>query len=109
MFSIYSVLTAPTVTFCTGLGYLWYWPTVTFCTGLCVALYVLYGYLNFNQCSHSGVGYFMKKKTYELSGYESQMIKPKELIEVEGSGHLTLQDRRVFNILLNKITEAYID
>jgi len=43
----------------------------------------------------------MKKKTYELSGYESQMIKPKELIEVEGSGHLTLQDRRVFNILLN--------
>ena len=34
MFSIYSVLTAPTVTFCTGLGYLWYWPTVTFGTGL---------------------------------------------------------------------------
>ena len=34
MFSIYSGLTAPTVTFCTGLGYLLYWPTVTFCTGL---------------------------------------------------------------------------
>jgi plasmid replication initiation protein len=43
----------------------------------------------------------MKKKTYELSGYESEMIKPKELIEIKGSGPLTLQDRRVFNVLLN--------
>ena len=25
----------------------------------------------------------MKKKTYELSGYESEMIKPKELIEIK--------------------------
>jgi hypothetical protein len=43
----------------------------------------------------------MEKKTYELSGYESEMIKPKELIEIKSSGPLTLQDRRVFNVLLN--------
>ncbi len=43
----------------------------------------------------------MNKKTYELSGYESEMIKPKELIEIKGAGPLTLQDRRVFNVLLN--------
>jgi plasmid replication initiation protein len=43
----------------------------------------------------------MAKKSYELSGYESEMIKPNELIEIKGSGPLTLQDRRVFNVLLN--------
>ena len=43
----------------------------------------------------------MEKKTYELSGYESEMIKPKELIEIKSSGPLTLQDRRAFNVLLN--------
>jgi len=43
----------------------------------------------------------MAKKTYELSGYESEMIKPNELIQIKGSGPLTLQDRRVFNVLLN--------
>lgn len=43
----------------------------------------------------------MAKKSYELSGYESEMIKPNELIQIKGSGPLTLQDRRVFNALLN--------
>ena len=43
----------------------------------------------------------MAKKTYELSAYESEMIKPNELIQIKGSGPLTLQDRRVFNVLLN--------
>ena len=43
----------------------------------------------------------MTKKTYEISGYESEMIKPYELIEIKGAGALTLQDRRVFNLLLN--------
>ena len=43
----------------------------------------------------------MTKKTYEISGYESEMIKPYELIEIRGAGALTLQDRRVFNLLLN--------
>ena len=43
----------------------------------------------------------MVKKSYELTGYESEMIKPNELIEIKGSGQLTLQDRRVFNVLLN--------
>lgn len=44
----------------------------------------------------------MTKATTELSGYETEMIKPKELIEVKGSGALTLQDRRLFNMLLNE-------
>ena len=43
----------------------------------------------------------MAKKVHELTGYESQMLKPKELIEIKGSGALTLQDRRLFNLLLN--------
>ena len=43
----------------------------------------------------------MVKKSYELTGYESEMIKPNELIEIKGSGQLTLQDRRAFNVLLN--------
>ena len=44
----------------------------------------------------------MKKKAYELSAYgPDQMIKPKALIEVKGAGTLNLQDRRLFNILLN--------
>lgn len=43
----------------------------------------------------------MAKKTHELTAYESEMIKPNELIEIRGSGALTLQDRRVFNLLLN--------
>ena len=44
----------------------------------------------------------MKKKTWELSAYgPDEMIKPNELVQIKGSGPLTLQDRRVFNILLN--------
>jgi hypothetical protein len=44
----------------------------------------------------------MKKKSWELSAYgPDEMIKPKELIEIKGAGNLTLQDRRLFNILLN--------
>lgn len=44
----------------------------------------------------------MKKKAYELSAKgHDEMIKPKALIEVKGAGNLNLQDRRLFNILLN--------
>lgn len=43
----------------------------------------------------------MAKKSYEISAFESEMIKPKELIQIKGSGPLTLQDRRTFNLLLD--------
>lgn len=44
----------------------------------------------------------MKKKSWQLTAYgPDEMIKPKELIEIKGAGNLTLQDRRLFNILLN--------
>ena len=43
----------------------------------------------------------MAKKTHELTAYGAEMIKPNELIEIKGSGPLTLQDRRIFNVLLN--------
>jgi hypothetical protein len=43
----------------------------------------------------------MNKKTLELKPHNSdEMIKPSELIEIRGTGHLTLQDRRVFNALV---------
>ena len=43
----------------------------------------------------------MSKKTLDLNPLNSEeMIKPSELIEIKGSGHLTLQDRRVFNALV---------
>ena len=40
-------------------------------------------------------------KSIDISGYESEMVKPNELIAIRGSGPLTLHDRRTFNILLN--------
>ena len=43
----------------------------------------------------------MNKKTLELKPHNAdEMIKPSELIEIRGTGHLTLQDRRVFNALV---------
>jgi hypothetical protein len=41
------------------------------------------------------------KKTLELKPTSGEMLKPRELIELEGTGPLTLQDRRVFNALVN--------
>jgi hypothetical protein len=40
-------------------------------------------------------------KTTELKPFDGQMIKPNELIEIKGTGPLTLADRRIFNVLLN--------
>jgi len=37
---------------------------------------------------------------FALSPYQGEMLKPKELIEVKGQGKLTLQDRRIFNKLI---------
>ena len=43
----------------------------------------------------------MNKKTLELNPHNSdEMLKPSELIEIKRTGHLTLQDRRVFNALV---------
>jgi plasmid replication initiation protein len=41
------------------------------------------------------------KKTLELTPAEGEMLKPRELIELQGTGALTLQDRRVFNKLVD--------
>ena len=43
----------------------------------------------------------MSKSTLKLTPNEGEMLKPKELIELKGTGALTLQDRRVFNTLVN--------
>jgi plasmid replication initiation protein len=40
------------------------------------------------------------KRTLELSPQPGEMLKPKELLEIRGTGPLTLQDRRVFNTLV---------
>jgi hypothetical protein len=40
------------------------------------------------------------KKTLDLTPSEGEMLKPKELIELRRTGVLTLQDRRVFNTLV---------
>ena len=40
------------------------------------------------------------KRTLELTPQEGEMLKPKELMEIRGTGALTLQDRRVFNTLV---------
>ena len=40
------------------------------------------------------------KRTLELTPQEGEMLKPKELMEIRGTGALTLQDRRVFNALV---------
>lgn len=40
------------------------------------------------------------KKTLELTPTEGEMLKPKELIEVRGVGKFTLQDRRIYNALI---------
>lgn len=42
----------------------------------------------------------MSKKTLELQPAHGEMIKPQELMELSGTGALTLQDRRVFNKLI---------
>jgi len=40
------------------------------------------------------------KKSLELTPGHGEMLKPKELLELHGAGPLTLQDRRVFNELV---------
>lgn len=40
------------------------------------------------------------KRTLDLTPLEGEMLKPKELIDLKGTGSLTLQDRRVFNTLI---------
>jgi hypothetical protein len=40
-------------------------------------------------------------KSIDVATDQGQMVKPKELISIKGSGSLTLADRRTFNILLD--------
>lgn len=40
------------------------------------------------------------KKTLDLTPTDGEMLKPRELIDLNGAGPLTLQDRRVFNELV---------
>jgi plasmid replication initiation protein len=40
------------------------------------------------------------KRTLDLTPRPGEMLKPKELMEIRGTGPLTLQDRRVFNTLV---------
>lgn len=42
----------------------------------------------------------MDKRTLDLTPQPGEMLKPKELIELRNTGALTLQDRRVFNKLV---------
>lgn len=42
----------------------------------------------------------MSKRTLDLTPQPGEMLKPKELIELRNTGALTLQDRRVFNKLV---------
>lgn len=42
----------------------------------------------------------MVTKTLELTPLPGEMLKPKELIEVRGTGKFTLEDRRIFNALI---------
>ena len=44
----------------------------------------------------------MAKKTLELTPHHGEMLKPKELIEVKNTGKFTLEDRRVYNALVEK-------
>lgn len=41
------------------------------------------------------------RSSLELSPFEGEMLKPKELIEVRGIGKFTLEDRRVYNALVH--------
>jgi hypothetical protein len=42
----------------------------------------------------------VKRKTLELTPSSGEMLKPSELIELQGTGRLTLEDRRLFNTLI---------
>lgn len=44
----------------------------------------------------------MTKKALELTPHQGEMLKPKELIEVRNAGKFTLEDRRVYNALVEK-------
>lgn len=44
----------------------------------------------------------MTKKTLDLTPHAGEMLKPKELIEVRSTGKFTLEDRRVYNALIEK-------
>lgn len=43
----------------------------------------------------------MPKKTLDLTPQPGEMLKPKELIEVRSAGRFTLEDRRLYNALVN--------
>lgn len=43
----------------------------------------------------------MTKRTLDLTPQPGEMLKPKELIEVRGTGRFTLEDRRLYNALVN--------
>ena len=42
----------------------------------------------------------MSKRTLDLKPTQGEMLKPSELIELKGTGKLTLEDRRLFNLLI---------
>jgi hypothetical protein len=43
---------------------------------------------------------FLSKRTIDLKPTQGEMLKPSELIELKGTGKLTLEDRRLFNLLI---------
>ena len=43
----------------------------------------------------------MPKRTLDLTPQPGEMLKPKELIEVRGTGRFTLEDRRLYNALVD--------
>lgn len=43
----------------------------------------------------------MAKRTLDLTPQPGEMLKPKELIEVRGTGRFTLEDRRLYNALVD--------
>jgi len=43
----------------------------------------------------------MSKRTLDLTPQPGEMLKPKELIEVRGTGRFTLEDRRLYNALVD--------
>lgn len=43
----------------------------------------------------------MPKRTLDLTPQPGEMLKPKELIEIRGTGRFTLEDRRLYNALVD--------
>ena len=49
------------------------------------------------------------KKSLDLKPLPGEMLKPRELIELNGTGPLSLQDRRVFNEQPETIQSITVD